>query len=356
MKKALLVCMVLFGIIACNVQDDGYVEPIEQVSQGTILGTEEQPLGIGGPNQQNAVYVDLSTETAVAAPRDAWDLGFYCGEGNRIVLNGSLGMAVKKLATTDITLTQQTDSNVSVGTFNPINMAYVDNPSGTLDDTAFGAVATTEATASVYLVNQGFTVPTAIPTAGSVNVAGPLRGWKKVKIWATETGYTVQYADLNATTVQTVTVVKDPQYNFVFLNLFTGQTVAAEPPAADWDLHFSTFTNEVFEGTVSAGAYFYSDYIVTNTKAGVTAVAVSGDSAAYNAFNLAAFNSGDYELSTDQRAIGEHWRDVFTRTTFDDIFFVVRDADGILYKIRFIAMLNSAGERGFPSFQYALLQ
>jgi HmuY protein len=356
MKKLFLLPLAALAFTACSDDEGGYVEPIEQISEGTVLGTAETPLGLGGSNQQNAVYVDLSGETTYPVARNSWDLGFYSGSTPRVVINGALAMAAKKLETTDITLVQEVDATVAVGTFQAENMAYVDNPTGELTGTVFGDIATSEATASVYLVNLGNSVPTTPASAGSVNTAGTPRGWKKVKVWASATAYTVQFADLDATTAQTVTLTKDTLYNFTFLSLTSGTTVAVEPQAADWDLSFTTFTNEVFQETASAGAYFYSDYVVSNTKGGVTAVAIDGNADAYNALTLSSFNSGGYVLSTDQRAIGEHWRDVFTRTTYEDVFFVVKDPAGNLYKIRFLSMLSADGERGFPSFQYALLQ
>ena len=71
---------------------------------------------------------------------------------------------------------------------------------------------------------------------------------------------------------------------------------------------------------------------------------------------LASFQAGGHTLDTDQRAIGDKWRSVFDKAVYDDVFFVVKDAAGNHYKVKFISMLNADGHRGFPMFQYALLQ
>ena len=63
-----------------------------------------------------------------------------------------------------------------------------------------------------------------------------------------------------------------------------------------------------------------------------------------------------YTFNADQRAIGADWRDVITRVVFNDVFFVLKDASGNYYKIKFISLLNANGERGYPVFQYALLK
>jgi len=355
MKKLLFIPLAFLALASCG-DDDSNIAPIEQISAGTVFGTAAHPLNIGGPNQQNQVYVDLSEEITSEVSRNSWDLGFYSGSDFRVVINGSLRMAVKTLETTDITAVQAIDPVVNVGTFNAANMAFVDSPDGKLATTAFSTIASTEQTAKVYLVNLGSQVPTTMPAAGSSNVAGPDRGWKKVKVWRDGAGYKLQYADLEATTATTVSIAKDAAYNHVFFSLTTGATVQAEPQKSNWDMNFTTFTNEVFQDGASAGAYFYSDFVITNAKAGVTAVMVQGDATAYEAFTKATLDLGDYAFSDDQRAIGANWRNVIPVQVYDNVFFVLKDGAGNYYKIKFISMLSTAGDRGFPVFQYALLQ
>ena len=356
MKKLFILSLSLLALASCS-DDDSSVSGPEPISEGTVFGDAANPLGIGGPNQQNQVYVDLSGEDAAPTARDSWELGFYSGNDFRVVLNNSLGMAVKRLGTSDITAPVTEDPSVAVGTFQSSNMAYVDNPTGEFSNTAFGAIAADEASAEVYLVNLGFSIPTTMPDPGSANTAGPIRGWKKVKVWKDGDGYKLQHADIDATTATTVTITKDPAYNHVFFSLVNGATVTVEPQKDQWDLNFTTFTNEVFDNDgVSAGAYFYSDFIVINKKGGVSAVMVEGDTAAYQAMTLASFQAGGHMLDTDQRAIGDKWRNVFDKAVYDDVFFVVKDAAGNHYKVKFISMLNADGHRGFPMFQYTLLQ
>ena len=59
---------------------------------------------------------------------------------------------------------------------------------------------------------------------------------------------------------------------------------------------------------------------------------------------------------SDQRGVGGKWRDVFEEKVKEDKFFVLKDPDGNIYKIRFNAMLNDSGERGYTKFEYALLK
>ncbi|MCO6147601.1 HmuY family protein [Flavobacterium sp. NRK1] len=358
MKKLILLSFTFLTLAACSSDDNSKIDPVVPApSSGTVFGSTENPLNVGGANQGNQVYIDLSGETALEISRDSWDLGFYSGTTPHVVINGALGMAVKKLETTDITQVQVSDATVAIGTFNAENMAYVDNPTGDINSTAFGEIASNEASASVYLVNLGNSVPTQKPDAGSANVSGTPRGWKKVKVWQDGNGYKLQFAAIDATTATTVSIAKDAAYNHTFFNLTTGVTVNVEPQKDKWDLNFTTFTNEVFDGTGgSAGAYFYADFVVTNSKAGVTAFKVEGDANAYAAFTLSDVTSGNYTYSTDQRAIGADWRDVFTHAVYNNVFFVVKDGESNIYKVKFISMVSTEGERGFPVFQYELLK
>ena len=63
-------------------------------------------------------------------------------------------------------------------------------------------------------------------------------------------------------------------------------------------------------------------------------------------------------FSQDQRIIGSTWRDVINedKTLVDNIFYVIKDSNGNVYKLKFTALLNNAGERGYPKFKYNLLQ
>ena len=322
------------------------------------LGGPASP-GVGGSNQPNQVYFDLSTGKYVSATRTAWDLGFYSGADFRVAINGSVAMAVKQLNTTNIDTPQTSDATVAIGTFDPANLAYVDNPNGFITNTAIAEVSANEADNKVYIVNMGYSVPTIPAAAGSVNVAGTQRGWKKIRILRNGDGYTLQYADIAATTHNTVTITKDAAYNFTFFSLINGATVQAEPVKAAWDLNFTTFTNEVFTTPgVSAGSYFYSDFVLTNAKGGARSYQVLTSEVSYDNFKLANVNLNNLktDVPQDHRAIGANWRNVTPLELYSDRFYIIQDPAGNVYKLRFTAMLSQAGDRGNPAFQYALLQ
>jgi hypothetical protein len=313
---------------------------------------------VGGPNEDNQVYVDLSSLTQTSAKRDSWDLGFYSGSDFRVAINGSIYMAVAALESTDIDAVTEADvetlqPQVAVGTFDAANTVYVDDVTGSLDGTAIAAISETDADNPVYLVNLGFAVGTTEPEVGSEAVKGDARGWKKIRILRSGEDYVLQYADLDATTHEEVTISKTAGHHFTFFSFDTEEVVDVQPQADRWDINFTVFTNEI-EGF---GSYGYADFITTNSLSGALAYQVETATIAYADFALADVDEASFE--DDQRGIGSQWRNGGGPGTLpslkNDVFFVLKDTDGNLYKIRFTALTNESGVRGYPAFEFELL-
>ncbi|MDG3580937.1 HmuY family protein [Galbibacter pacificus] len=320
----------------------------ESAAVGGVMAPE-----VGGPDQPNQVYVDLSAQTQTVVKRDAWDLGFYSGESFRVVLNESVYMAAAPLEVTDIDAVTEADvaalqPNVAVGI--PGSNVYVDNPSGDIQETVIAEVSETDTDNKVYLVNLGINI------GGSIHVPGGSRGWKKIRVLRQGNDYVLQYADLNATTHEEVVVSKAEGYNFTFFSFSSGEQASVEPMKNKWDLNFTHYIDLLsFQG--DDYAYTYQDFIVSNTKAGITAYQVAVSDFTYEDFT--SENIVEANLSADQRSIGSSWRNAggpnAQPSIKEDVFYVLKDADGNYYKIRFTAMYNESGERGYPKFEYSLL-
>lgn len=325
------------------------------INSSAALGGSISP-EVGGPNEGNQVYVDLSSESAVLAQRDSWDLGFYNGNEFRVALNGSIYMATAALTEIDIDAVTEADvsglqAEVAVGTFNPINTAYVDAPNGNILETAINEVSDTDSENPVYLLNLGYEVGTATATVGSVEIAGNHRGWKKIRILKTGSDYVLQYADLNDTSHQEITISKNSTYNFNHFSFNTNTLVDVEPQKEKWDICFSVFTN-VLPG---AGSYGFSDFVFHNRKGNVKSYKVETADFAYDDFALA--NVIESNFLEDQTTIGSDWRSVFDGgSVSDDRFYIIKDSNDNLYKLKFLGLTNNTGERGYPEFQYKLLQ
>ena len=225
---------------------------------------------VGGANQDNQVYVDLSSLTQTTAKRDSWDLGFYNGDSFRVTINGSIFMAVAALESNDIDAVTAMDvetlqDQVAVGTFDAANIDYVDAVDGSLEGTAIDAISETDVDNPVYLVNLGFAVGTNEAETGAVELSGDPRGWKKIRILRNGNDYVLQYANLDDDTHEEVTISKSSGYNFTFFSFDSGDTLNVQPFSGRWDLNFTVFTNEI----PGFGSYGYADFITTNLLDGV---------------------------------------------------------------------------------------
>lgn len=359
-KTILILSCAMLTLTSCSKDDETTPETQTPASTGAI-----KQVNVGGANQPNQVFLDLSTETSTATNRASWDFGFSTGSDFRVTINGAVKMAVKQLATTDMSITQVEDTNVAVGAgTNPSSNGYCDNPTGVLTGTGLGigtAIAEVSATDSdnkVYLVNLGFEVSTTTPSMGSVSIDGNARGWKKVRFLRNGNGYKIQYADLASATYTEKTITKDSEFNFTFFSMTSGTSVAVEPQKTKWDICFTTFTNYVNFGTEVT--YGYSDFITSNRNGGTKVYQVLTSEFTYDAFTKANIVETNFTTSaTDQRIIGSNWRNGGGPTSLPSVktdrFYIVKDLAGNYYKIKFLAMTNDAGVRGYPTIQYAIL-
>jgi hypothetical protein len=320
-------------------------------------------VAVGGPTQPNQVYVDLSSGGIITVPRASWDLGFYSGDKFRVVLNGSLKMTAKSLNTTNIDEVVQEDSSMLFGQGEGA-ASVVDHPSGDLTKTVIAEISDNPEDNKVYLINLGNGPANVAPAVGTDGSAGGAqRGWKKIRVLKSGNDYVVEYADIAATTHQQITITKDGAYNYSFFSFATGATAQVEPQKNQWDLNFTTFTNFV-ENNGADVPYYFPDFIVTNVKGGARSYQVLTEEFTYEAFTKANVVAANF--TEDQRNIGSNWRSTsvmgpsgFPVSQFvlkTDRFFVVQDPAGNLYKLKMTGGANEAGERGFPEFEYKLLQ
>ncbi|WP_405571926.1 HmuY family protein [Winogradskyella sp. Asnod2-B02-A] len=363
-NKFLKLALCLFAVAFSNCSSDDDVSgPITIIIEGAAIAPE-----VGGPNQQNQVYIDLSTNTTTGVQRDSWDLGFYSGSDFRVAINGSIEMAAAELSVTDIDAVNSTTQEVidlqpiaKVGIFNTANLAFVDAFDGNISGTAISEISITDSENKVYLINLGSEVGTETPATGSVDLKGEERGWKKIRVLRNGNDYTIQYADLDATTHEEITISKESNYNFTFFSFNTESIVNVEPASSSWDLNFTTFTDEVFAGPDSYGAYFYGDFVASNNLANVDVYMIDTEENTELSYdNFTINNVAVSNFSNDQRSVGSSWRNGGGPGSLpslkDNVFYIINDTDGNLYKLKFLALTNAEGERGHPEFVYSLLQ
>jgi len=354
--KSILISSLVLSV-SCLKEDDGiiFISPLE----GTTLAPE-----VGGATQPNQVWVDLSTQQEYFNKRTDWDLGFYSGTEFRVVLNNSILMAAAPIESNDIDAVSQADFSDLVSILAPPAgwpEQYIDDVAGNyLDDgTVIDEISENDAENKVYLLKLGYyTYPddSGIPPYSTYTIGDP-RGFKKIRILKNdENSYKIQYADLNDSGHSEFIVEKDPDYNFTFFSFETENLAQIQPEKENWDICFTVWNN-VIEGY---GTYTYADFVISNTLSGVGSYEVITDpSTAEDDYNNFSMDDVDESLFVynDQRAIGSNWRSTVSGTTStpvvkSDRFYVLKDAEGFLFKIRFISMLDENNMRGYPQFEY----
>lgn len=356
---------------------------------------------LGGSNEPNQVYIDLSTGQQTAVKRDTWELAFYNGTENRVFLNSSLLVSAAEitgetdlLAVTESTVLENAldlytiDQNfaplpVTVTTVAELvagleigydqygdeanGLVFTDSKAGDISKTAFAEISTTAEENYVYIVGLGNSIPTE-PAAdlGSLATTGEHRGFMKVRILTDGNTYTIQYASLEETSAfSEFTITKDDTYIQTAFSLSTENTVDVEPVSVNWDLNFSG----IFSYYTGGYGLTYSDYSLHNTLGNVglyqvtTYETVDDVQTDFDVPSYNAFSRGDVDESAliydDKTIIGSSWRSVNIYTGVlsikDDRFYILKDGSGNFYKIKFTAAKNSEGERGYPQFVYERL-
>lgn len=306
----------------------------------------------GGQYYTNKVFIDLSANRSVGVNRNTWDLGFYSGADFRVTLNSSMAMMAKQINKNDLTQVTAADTigfsedvyfNGTAPTVT--STSYIDYPNGDLTRTAIAEISANAADNKVYIVNRGV-------MSGATPVD---RGWKKIRIIRNNAGgYTLQHADIASTTFQEVQISKDPNYFFKYASFETG-AVNVEPAAMKWDIAWTYFANVANFGAGDV-PYLYQDIIVQNRNVEVARVMTS--TVNYDAFNET--NLAGLSFSGSQIAIGADWRSGggpgVSPAVRTDRFYIVKDGDGNIYKLRFTGLTNSSNERGYPSYEMVLVK
>jgi hypothetical protein len=296
--------------------------------------------GEGGSAAVNSVYVDLSANAQTAVKRNSWDLGFYNGDDFRVIINNATAASVVAVNKTDINTVSVADitlANLELGQGKG-NFTIIDDVTGDITKTAIPQVAATDGNNKVYVISRA-------NGSGATPVAADLY---KIRVLRNgTTGYILQYAKLNENTFQTLTVNKNTTTNFNFVSFATG-AISVEPAKDRWD--FTWGYSIYFTGALP---YAFSDLVFINHLAGVTSAEIVGSYDTYAEANIATTT-----FSNLRNTIGQNWRVTQGAVGVKiDRFYVIKDAAGNVYKLKFISFTTQdGGVRGYPKIQYALVK
>ena len=340
-------------------QDESITLTISQVGENQIVGENAEliitfgenfiaesgqaTLDAGGTDFTQQAYFDFSKNSQTAVDKYSWDLGFYSGSENRVTVNNSANVMARALDVTDLAAVSAEDTLgfsavMSVPNYDPSAGAsvWIDDQSGDLSLTAFGEISATSDDAKVFIIKRD----------------GEDRNWKKVRVYSTESGYTLEYADIDSEEFTTAEISKNAAFNFVHFDLDNGE-VTTIPEKASWDIVYGTYALRYPFGA-AAIPYGFKDYILINRNDTQVAVVTELE---YSAFAKTDVDGLEFSTSTD--AIGAEWRAGGGPTSgpavYEDRFFVLKDSQGNHYKIQFLSLTDASGERGYTDLQFELL-
>ena len=312
-----------------------------------IAESGQVTLDAGGPGFTNQAFFDFSKNTQTAVDKYSWDLGFYAGSENNVVVNNAAFVMARPLDKSDLAEVSAADTLgfgavLSVPNFDPSAGAadWIDDQSGDLSATAFGEIATSSEDAKVFIIKRD----------------GEGRNWKKVRVYTSANGYTVEYADIDAEDFTTTEITKDDTFNFNHFDLDNGE-VSVEPAKASWDIMYSTYALRYPFGA-AAIPYGFNDFITIN-RSDVSVAVVMTEEANVTYEDFSAAQASDLEFNADQNALGSSWRGGggpgSAPAVFEDRFFVLKDAQDNYYKIQFLSLTNTDGERGYTDLRFEIL-
>lgn len=312
-------------------------------SSGAVLEPE-----VGGPEQPNQVFVDLSKQTTVAVEKDSWDLAFSNEDEFRVALNYAAYTMARVTDQTDLAnvtdalVTEDYKAEMQAG---GVNTEYMDDPAGDLTKTAIVEISETDANNFVYVINRG-----QLDTDPATE-----RGFVKAQITRDGDNYVITYGDINAVNNFTsITISKSSDAHFTYFSFDDG-VVEVAPAKENWDFELTTFLNEFPSGD-DVYSYKYKDYAITN-HGSVKTASVDATTVTYDSFSSSDLES--ITLEDNRLGIGSSWRVFdwanYTYTINAEIFYVIEDTDGNYYKLKFTKMVDDEGNRGYPEFVYELL-
>lgn len=322
------------------------------VSEGSQLTLQGIAGAEAGSSAANSVFVNFRSNTQTPVLRASWDLGFYSGADFRVILNNTTSAGAKVTTATNLADIVAADTigltlAVSQGAPAPEHFAFFDGLDGSLSSTVIPAISATASDNKVIIINRG--------TGGGT----PARPWIKAKITRNTTGgYTIEYGAIQQTSGFTsVDIPKDAAYNFKYLSFNNGGTlVNVEPKKADWDITWSYSLYQTNFGSMVP--YNFSDIVSINKHGGIKVAEVLTSTVSYE--NYAESHISSAVFSSERYAIGTSWRTATSDASphvLADRFYVVQDALGNVYKLKFISFHPAeGGTRGKPVIDYELVK
>ncbi|MBK7129982.1 MAG: HmuY family protein [Crocinitomicaceae bacterium] len=307
---------------ACMKED----KPIPSPQPGNI---ESVMIEIGYPYLNQVYFSCENNEIVSTNTKFDWDLGFECGpNGFHIIVNTARGTLVAnagELAFEDV--------QSSAG----LEWTW-DRSSGDMDSTAFGEWLNSggDSRKEIFIVDR------------QSDSEGNNLPMKKIRIDSvSQSSYYITYANLDNSQLFSKEIPKDNSRNFISFSFDNeGEVKTIEPPSTDWDLCFTNYQHYFSNLPLP----FVITGVLSNRKSGIVCADIP-----FNGFEQAVLaDTALYVFTNRADEIGYDWKirnDLDNSYTIDENkFFMLKNQQGVFYKIRFTDFYDQQGNKGYPTF------
>ena len=285
----------------------------------------------------------VSNEEVKQDVKNDYDLGFECGDSSwHVVLNTAAFMFAGNTGKKDL---------IEVSDTTGLDWRF-DKSDGDSDSTAIGQWLTftgndTIYSNQVYVLNRGY------------DHLGKVRGLRKIKFTKVDSvSYLFEYSDMNDDNYNIFTVQKQEGVTYTYFSFDEGgMQVEMEPLTDTWDLLFTQYTTLLY---TNDGLPY--PYLVTGVLSNYGNLQMAVDSSlTYENIDLGFAKTKTYSIAKD--FIGYDWKDVQGDVNTGNVYYeivegrtyLIRNREGLYFKLRFINFYSDEGEKGYPTFQYDVL-
>jgi hypothetical protein len=287
-----------------------------------------------GENYTKQIYFNMQTGIFVDSnSKYDYDMSFDCGFTYNIWINGANLALVSRTGQTSLQAVTMADTT---------NGWREELGSGQPDSNAIGSWQTNlQSNMQVYIINRG------------ADSFGNSLGFAKMQLGNfTGNSYSVTFCNMDNSNLHTVSVPKVQNKNLVFLSFNGGGIVHDfEPVQTNWDFIFTQYS-------VYFGAPYYIPYKVTGllTNPYQTYAYFMDSTTNFDSITLKTVVQGDFNTNRDN--VGYEWKRFngvnYTENTAYN--YIIKSGNGQYFKMRFLDFYNAQDIKGYPKFQYYLLQ
>ncbi|MBL7924941.1 MAG: HmuY family protein [Bacteroidia bacterium] len=325
-----------FLALSCQKEDSPVILPPP--------GPVQQLVAAMGSNYDDQVYVSLSKGIVHTAPYRAYDLMFEASAtGYHIFLNSGKLMFACRTGNTDFFGADSVNASWLV------DAEHLDGDSTAIGNWWSAASIGPTGYSEVFVIDRG-----------RADHTGNDRFRKLQVLSADDTHYEIRFSAMDNSGLTVMNIPKNPAYSLMYLSFDNNGTLVQQaPPASDWDFVFTKYTHVYFDEPPGSPFRYYPvcGALLNKWRETTGMVMLKDSTPGYVPFADCAYTlANTYQFSTDADVIGFDWKYYdFGNSCYyitPDLYFVMKDQDGLYYKMRMVDYYDQNGNKGTITLQY----